>query len=65
MCDGRGKLPCGRCGGTGLVLTGDGRPVRCSACAKGKAGACPGCEACKAAKDAAAAKGSGQLRLFE
>lgn len=65
MCDGKGAVACRTCGGTGLVLTNDGRPARCTACNKGKAGPCGGCERCKAAKSAAAAKGSDQQRLFE
>lgn len=61
QCDGRGKLPCPKCGGAKLTLTRDGRPCRCIACGgKGHAGACAGCERCKAAK---AAKGSDQGRF--
>lgn len=70
-CDGSGKLPCEACGGAGSIARPHVAPglyshYMCTACmGKRHAGRCPGCEACKARKGDAAAKGSGQPRLFE
>lgn len=47
-CNGKGKLPCPSCGGSGQTLTLSNRPITCIVC-KGKrvASTCPGCPACK------------------
>lgn len=69
QCDGRGKLLCPPCVGSGKALTNTGRLYDCLACkGTGRSGPCD-CEACKgwltARREAASGKGSERTgRLF-